>query len=89
MIPIKTRMLELAIEWEKPFTAKEMAEVLKKEYNGERTTDVKEVDKQLEMYVRVDMLKSTNVEIDENDELVVWYQITDIGKEGAKYIPAH
>ena len=88
MLPIKTRMLQLAIEWKRPFTAAEMTEVLKKEYNNEGTTTVKQVDKQLEMYCRVDMLSAAHVEIDEKDELVVSYQITDLGKTcGRKCIP--
>ena len=87
MLPIKTRILQLAIEWNRPFTAAEMADVLKKEYNNEGTTAVKEVDKQLEMYCRVNMLVGVHFEFDKDDNLIVSYQITDTGERAKKYIP--
>jgi len=88
MLPIKARMLQIAYEWDRPFKVDDMAEVLKKEYKNEKTTEWKEIDKQLEMYCRVDMLESTNVEIDDKDNLIVTYKITNTGKESAKkYVP--
>ena len=37
-LPIKTRILEYAIENDKPFTAEEISGVMKKEYEGEKTS---------------------------------------------------
>ncbi len=88
-LPIKTRILEWAIEKNAPFTAEELSELLKVEYNNERTTILKNIEKQLETYVRVDFIKVVDTELDKNGDLVVTYQITDIGREKVEYIPGH
>lgn len=87
-LPIKTRILELAIEWDRPFTAEDMQEILIKEYSGERTTALKEIDKQLEMYSRVGVMKTVEVKLDTQNQLQVAYMVTDAGKDSKKYIPA-
>ena len=38
-LPIKTRILEMAIEKDGPFTSRELSEVLKKEYNNEKNLE--------------------------------------------------
>lgn len=86
-LPIKTRILELAIEWDHPFTAEDMQKILAKEYDGERTTALKEVDKQLEMYSRVAMMKVVDVAMNSQNELQVTYVVTGAGKDSKKYIP--
>ncbi len=87
-LPIKTRILEYAIEKNDIFTAQELSKVLKEEYNGEKTTSVKNIEKQLDMYSRVAFLETKDVYL-EDDELVVAYRITKIGKDSLKYIPGH
>ena len=88
-LPIKTRILEWAIEKNAPFTTKDVASYLSKEYPGERTTTAKQIDKQLEMFSRVGMMKAVDVALDEADKLQVTYQITKTGRETEKYIPGH
>ncbi len=87
-LPIKTRILEYAVEKDAPFTAQELSEVLKSEYNNEKTTSVKNVEKQLDMYNRVGFLSVKDIE-KKDGELVVSYQITNSGKDSVKYIPGH
>ncbi len=87
-LPIKTRILEYAVEKDAPFTGLEVSEALKKEYNGERTTSVKNIEKQLDMYNRVAFLDVKDVKLADG-ELIVTYQITEEGKKSAKYIPGH
>ena len=41
-LPIKTRILEFAIERNKPFKAEELSEVLRVEYNGEKNNFFRE-----------------------------------------------
>ena len=88
-LPIKTRILESAIEKNAPFTSKQICEDLGKEYKGERTAGQKGIDKQLDMYCRVGFLETEGVDLDDNEELVVSYKITDAGKKSEKYIPGH
>ncbi len=87
-LPIKTRILEYAVEKDAPFTAQELSEVLKSEYNNEKTTSVKNIEKQLDMYNRVGFLSVKDIE-KKDGELVVSYQITNSGKDSVKYIPGH
>lgn len=88
-LPIKTRILEWAIEKDTPFTAKELSMVLQREYNGERTTTVKNIEKQLDMYCRVNFMEVRDTALDDKEELVVTYTITDEGKKSIKYVPGH
>ncbi len=87
-LPIKTRILEYAIEKDAPFTGQELSEILKAEYRNEKTASLKNVEKQLDMYNRVSFLAVKDV-AEKDDELVVTYQITGSGKEALKYIPGH
>ena len=87
-LPIKTRILEYAVEKDAPFTAQELSEVLKSEYNNEKTTSVKNIEKQLDMYNRVGFLSVKDIE-KKDGELVVSYQITNSEKDSVKYIPGH
>lgn len=88
-LPIKARILELAIEKDGPFTSKEFSQILEKEYRGEKTTTVKNVDKQLDMYCRVGFLTAENVEVGKDGQIDITYMITETGKKNLKYIPGH
>ena len=88
-LPIKTRILELAIEKDGPFTSRELSEILKKEYNNEKTTTVKNIDKQIQAYCRVGFINDENVHLGEDNEPEVSYEVTEIGKNSLKYIPGH
>ncbi len=88
-LPIKTRILEYAIEKNAPFTSRQICEDLGKEYQGERTAQQKGINKQLDMYCRVGFLETGDVALDDNEELIVSYRITDAGKKSEKYIPGH
>jgi DNA-binding PadR family transcriptional regulator len=88
-LPIKTRILEWAIDKDGPFTAREISDELNVEYNGEKTTTVKNIEKQIETYCRVGFIESIESCLDENGDLAITYQVTDSGKKELKYIPGH
>ena len=88
-LPIKTRILEWAIQKAAPFTAKELSEVLQREYKGERTTTIKNIEKQLDMYCRVNFMEVQDTDVDEKEDLIVTYKITEEGKKSIKYVPGH
>lgn len=88
-LPVKTRILEWAILKDGPFTAEELSQCLKEEYNGERSTTVKNIEKQLDTYCRVGFIKSEDVDFDENEQLSVKYIVTEAGKSNLKYMPGH
>lgn len=88
-LPVKTRILEWAIIEDREFYPQEVADVLKKEYPGEKQARVASIENTLEMYTKVGMMDSVNVDMDENNELKVSYRITSDGKNAVKYIPGH
>lgn len=88
-LPIKTRILEYAIEHDKLFTAKEISDVMIQEYNGEKTSRIKNVEKLLNTYCGVGVMDAVDVVFGENNELVATYKMTDFGKKYEKYIPGH
>ena len=88
-LPIKTRILEFAIEINESFTAEELSKLLQQEYNGEKTASIPQVEKQLDMYARVGFLKAKDVSLDDAGELKVYYEIAEAGKYAEKYIPGH
>lgn len=88
-LPIKTRILEFAIEKNESFTAEELSKILQQEYNGEKTASISQVEKQLDMYARVGFLKTEDVTLDESGGLKVYYEIAEAGKHAGKYIPGH
>lgn len=88
-LPIKTRILEYALEQNKPFTADDLAEALKDEYPGEKTCQPKNITKQLDTYCGIGVMDAVDVQYDENNTLVVKFAVTDFGKNCEKYIPGH
>lgn len=88
-LPLKTRVLEYAIVENRPFTADELTEVLKKEYPGERFVNVKHIDDTINSYVGVGCMKPEVVEFDKNGDLYVEYMVTETGKKYLKRIPGH
>lgn len=88
-LPIKTRILEYAIEKNAPFTAEELSEVLSREYAGEKTCQPKNIMKQLDTYCGIGVMDAADVSFGENNELVVTFVVTDYGKSCKKYIPEH
>lgn len=88
-LPIKTRILEYAIEYNKPFTAEELAKVLSHEYPGEKTCEPKNITKQLDTYCGIGIMDAVDVSFGDNNELVVKFIVTNFGKCCEKYIPGH
>ncbi len=88
-LPIKTRILEYAIENDKPFTAEEISGVMKKEYEGEKTSCTANIERLLNTYCGVGVMDAVDVVFGERDELVVTYRVTEFGKKYEKYIPGH
>ncbi|HIU26225.1 MAG TPA: hypothetical protein IAC50_07020 [Candidatus Copromorpha excrementigallinarum] len=88
-LPLKTRILEYAIEENKPLSAEEITEALKKEYEGERFCNYKNIDTLLDAYCGVGVMKATDMYFDDKGKLVVKYQVTKFGKDYERLIPGH
>ena len=87
-MPMKTRVLEWCILNDRPVAARELFDILKDEYPGERSASVKRIEVALDTYCRLGFLKPAEISQD-GDELVVKYHVTEAGKKEIKYIPGH
>lgn len=88
-LPIKTRILEYALDQNEPFTIEDVASVLKDEYKGERTSSVKNIEKIINTYCGVGVLRAAYVELKNSKDLFIKYEITDFGRTYEKMIPGH
>ncbi|MGN0732961.1 MAG: hypothetical protein ACI4LC_02165 [Emergencia sp.] len=88
-LPIKTRILELALQKSDSFSADELAEVLKEEYRGEKTCETEMVEKTINTFCGVGVMKATDFSIDEEKKLNIRYIVTDFGRGYEKMIPGH
>ena len=86
-LPIKSRVLEYAILRDAPFTAEEVAQVLQQEYKGERTASAKNIEKIINTYCGVGIMKAATIEMAQGNNLKITYQVTDFGKSCEKMLP--
>ena len=87
-LPIKARILEYALEKNDTFTAKEVAESLKKEYKGERTTSLKSIQGIIDTYCGVGIMKAAEIQMAADGVgLAISYEVTGYGKTCKKMIP--
>lgn len=84
-LPIKTRVIQYAIEKDAPFTAKEVYRAIREEYPGEAGCSVKAIDDILLVVKGNGYLDYKKVGYDENGELSVEYEVTQYGKDCEKY----
>lgn len=85
-LPIKTRILQYAIQKDAEFTAADAYNDLKGEYPGERFFNPHTVEEYVESFLGVGFLNATRTEFDGAGELVIYCKITDYGKSRAKYM---
>ncbi|MGI6767119.1 MAG: hypothetical protein ACOX4R_07950 [Lentihominibacter sp.] len=86
-LPLKTRILQYAIEKKQPFKIPELVEVMSKEYTGERFCNAKHIEKLILSFCGVSVMRPCKYTYDENGRLDVSYELTEFGKDKAKYIP--
>ena len=88
-LPLKTRILEYAIMENRPVSAEEVTEALKKEYAGERFCNYKNIDTLLDAYCGVGVMKASDIYFDDDGKLVVKYEVTKFGQSYERLIPGH
>lgn len=87
MLPLKTRILEYAINKDAPVTVDEITDALSKEYVGERFCNKKNIDKLIGTYCGVGVMEASKIEFDNNKQLDIEYVVTNFGKAYKRYIP--
>lgn len=85
-LPIKTRILQYAIEKDAEFTAADAYNDLKDEYPSERFFNLKTVEEYVDSFLGVGFLDATRTEFDDAGRLLIYCKVTDYGKSRQKYI---
>lgn len=85
-LPLKTRILDYAIEKNAAFTADDIMRDLAGEYPGEKILNKKLVDEYIDAMIGVGFLKNDSLEFDADGKLLIHAIVTDYGKERKKYI---
>lgn len=86
-LPLKTRILQYAIQKDHDFTMQDVARDLQQEYDGESIFTQKHVEEYVDSFLGVGFFKAERLEFDSKGSLVIHYVITDYGRERDKYIP--
>lgn len=85
-LPVKTRILQYAIDKNGDFTTNDVLELLKQEYPGEGMINRKQIQEYIDSLVGVGFFKATEIAFDEKHNLQLRYVVTDYGKSRKKYI---
>lgn len=85
-LPLKTRILQYAIEQDAEITVNDVMAALASEYLGECIFSRKQVEEYIDSYLGVGFLTGSRMEFDESGNLVVYSKVTDYGKSRLKYM---
>lgn len=87
MLPFKMRIYQYIAEAGKAVNADDILVDLKTEYGAEKQFNRKRIEHYLDAIAAVGMIKETNLGFNENGELTIDYEPTQLGLERLKYIP--
>lgn len=85
-LPLKTRILEYAIDLGKDFIVDDVMTALAPEYSGEKIFTRKQVEEYVDSFLGVGFLTAESLEFDAKGELLVHCKATEYGKSRKKYI---
>lgn len=86
MLPLKTRILEYAIQQGTGITVDDVMTALQPEYGKERMFNRKQVEEYLDSFLGVCFMDAEKLELDEQGNLQITYQLTDYGRTRRKYL---
>ncbi len=86
-LPIKARILEYAIQKNAAFSALELAGRFQLEYKKERTASAKNIEKMIQVYCGVGIMKPAAMALTDDGELRINYVVTDYGRSCGKMLP--
>lgn len=85
-LPLKTRILQYAIEHNGEFDIDDLMNALEPAYKDEPMFTAKQVEAYCDSYLGVGFFVPTRKEFDESGNLRVWCKVTDYGKSRGQYI---
>ena len=80
-LPLKTRILQYALQQKEPFTVDTIMKGLENEYQDERIFNRKLIEEYFQSFIGIGFFSEDKLEFDENHELVSWCRATDYAKE--------
>ena len=86
-LPLKTRILQYAIERGTEFSLNDVMKDLKKEYEGERIFNKKQIEEYFQYFVGVEFFTANRYDFDADGEIVTYCRVTDYGRQRSKYLP--
>lgn len=86
-LPVKFRIIQ-AIYQNKQLSNIEILEILKKEYPFDRSIRANNLEQSLLSLKIVGIIEQKSAAVDLDDELIIYYRITDYGVSRMKYIEA-
>ena len=89
-LPLKLAVYEYACEMEgKMFTAENVLETLKATYGNESQLNINRINNYLSAFLGIKFLTEEKLEFDEQENLKIYYKLTDYGKTRKRFIPKH
>lgn len=85
-LPLKTRILQYALEHGGEFSVADLMAALEPAYQGEPMFNAKQVEEYCDSYLGVGFFVPTKHEFNEEGALQVWCKVTDYGKARGQYI---
>ena len=85
-LPLKTRILQYAIQHGREFTVNDLLNELQPEYGGEALFSTDQLEAYCDSYLAVGFFAPKKIQIDESGHLQVSCAVTDYGKSRGQYI---
>lgn len=85
-LPIKTRILQYALEKGSSFTKYDIEKELKHEYPNEKLFSLKTIDEYLNELMVVGFINKEKIEFEDNGELLITFLATAYGQTRYKYV---
>ena len=83
-LPLKTRILQYALQQDGSFTVNQILDGVKAEYAGEKCCNAKLVDEYFQSFIGIGFFEQTDLQFDEKGELVTYCKATDYARERCK-----
>lgn len=83
-LPLKTRILQYAMQMQGDFTVKDIMNGIANEYRGERLFNEKLIDEYFQSFIGIGFFEQADLKFDEKGELVTICKVTDYAKDRAK-----
>ena len=85
-LPIKTRMLQYALELDGSFTRYDVENALREEYPDKREFNLKTIDDYLNQLMVVGFITREKVEFENDKDLLITFRATEYGQTRYKYV---